>query len=125
VNECALPSHLRSIGTKETDAAQLVTERASSAPGGRVRRVALGFGHHPPWSFVDHVTVIRDALRQLPGHWSGRRAGRKVLTHIAGAGATHEVLDWVVSQRLSHSVGSGLAGGGVVDLGDVAAGELD
>jgi hypothetical protein len=54
---------------------------------------------------TDHVTVIREALRQLPGHRRARRAGRKVLSHIDGAGATHELLDWLVAQRLSYSAG--------------------
>jgi hypothetical protein len=93
-----------------------------------------GFGHHPLWTFVDHgpdgtgeplaqllrpgnagsntaadhITVIRAALSQLPGHRTGRRAGRKVLIRIDGAGASHELLDWVVAQRLSYSVGFGL-----------------
>ena len=78
-----------------------------------------GFGHHPLWAFADHgpdgtgeplavllrpgnagsntaadhITVLRDALRQLPGHESGRRPGRKVLVRIDGAGSTHQVLD--------------------------------
>ncbi len=93
-----------------------------------------GFGHHPLWAFADHgsdgtgeplavllrpgnagsntaadhITVLREALRQLPGHQSGRRPGRKVLVRIDGAGATHQVLDWLTGQRLSYSVGFGL-----------------
>ena len=90
-----------------------------------------GYGHHPLWAFLDHgqdgtgeplavqlrpgnagsntaadhITVIRDALRQLPGHRSGTRPGRKVLVRIDGAGATHALLDWMAGQRLSYSVG--------------------
>ncbi len=90
-----------------------------------------GFGHHPLWAFVDHgadgtgeplavqlrpgnagsntaadhVTVLRDALRQLPAHKPGTRAGRRVLIRIDGAGATHALLDWMSGQRLSYSVG--------------------
>ncbi len=93
-----------------------------------------GFGHHPLWAFVDHgqdgtgeplavllrpenagsntaadhITVLREALRQLPGQQSSRRPGRKVLVRIDGAGATHQVLDWLTAQRLSYSVGFGL-----------------
>ena len=37
-----------------------------------------------------------------------RRPGRKVLVRIDGAGATHQVLDWLTAQRLSYSVGYGL-----------------
>ncbi len=93
-----------------------------------------GFGHHPLWAFVDHgqdgtgeplavllrpgnagsntaadhIAVLKEALRQLPGHRAGRRPGRKVLVRIDGAGATHQVLDWLTGQRLSYSVGFGL-----------------
>ncbi len=55
----------------------------------------------------DHVVVLREALRQLPGHRSGSRAGRSVLVRIDGAGATHKLLDWVAGQRLSYSIGLG------------------
>jgi len=93
-----------------------------------------GYGHHPLWAFadhgpsgtgeplavllrpgnagsntaVDHITVLREALRQLPGSQAGRRPGHKVLVRIDGAGATHALLDWITSQRLSYSVGFGL-----------------
>jgi len=86
-----------------------------------------GFGFHPLCAFVDHgpagtgeplvvrlrpgnagsntaadhITVIRDALRQLPGG----RAGKSVLVRIDGAGPTHKVLDWLTGRRLSYSVG--------------------
>ena len=50
---------------------------------------------------VHHLTVIRAALRQLPGHRAGHRPGRKVLVRVDGAGATHELLDWLHTQRLS------------------------
>ncbi len=89
-----------------------------------------GFGHHPLWAFVDHgpdgtgepvaallrpgnagsntagdhLSVIRAALRQLPGYRAGRRPGKKVLIRVDGAGATHELLDWLAAQRLSYSV---------------------
>jgi hypothetical protein len=92
-----------------------------------------GYGHHPLWAFADHgpggtgeplavmlragnagsstaadhVTVIRDALRQLPFHAAStsRRIGRKVLIRIDGAGATHEVVNYVTARRMSYSVG--------------------
>lgn len=93
-----------------------------------------GYGHHPLWVFADHgqhgtgeplavllrpgnagsntandhITVLREALRQLPGHQSGTRPGRKVLIRVDGAGATHALLDWLVGYRLSYSVGYGL-----------------
>jgi hypothetical protein len=92
-----------------------------------------GFGHHPLWAFVDHgaagtgeplafllragnagsntvvdhKSVIRDALAQLPG---GHRRGKKVLIRIDGAGGTHELLTWLTRRRLSYSVGFSLPG---------------
>lgn len=54
---------------------------------------------------ADHVAVVKAALAQLPGHRPGTRPGRKVLIRADGAGATHEFLNWLVSQRLSYSVG--------------------
>jgi len=54
---------------------------------------------------TDHITVTRDALKQLPGHRPGTRPGRKVLVRTDGAGATHAFLAWLTGQRLSYSVG--------------------
>jgi hypothetical protein len=114
--------------------ATLVT--AHSEKEGAAATFKRGFGHHPLWAFVDHgpdgtgeplsvllrpgnagsntasdhVTVLRNALRQLPGHRTGTRPGRKVLIRIDGAGATHELLDWIVGQRMSYSVGFTLPG---------------
>jgi len=93
-----------------------------------------GYGFHPLWAFVDHgadgtgepltcllrkgnagsntaadhITVVKAALAQLPGHTPGTRPGRKVLVRADGAGCTHEFLNWLVSQRLSYSVGFSL-----------------
>lgn len=89
-----------------------------------------GFGFHPLWAFVDHgpdgtgeplacmlragnagsntaadhLVVLREALRQLPFH-TGGRVGRKVLVRIDGAGATHDVVDYLVARGLSYSIG--------------------
>jgi hypothetical protein len=54
---------------------------------------------------ADHIRVVRDALKQLPGHRRGTRPGRKVLIRTDAAGCTHEFLNWLVSQRVSYSVG--------------------
>ena len=112
--------------------ATLVT--AHSDKQGAAPTFKRGYGHHPLWAFVDHgpdgtgeplaallrpgnagsntaadhVAVIRAALRQLPFSRAGRRPGRKVLIRVDGAGATHELLDWLHTQRLSYSVGFGL-----------------
>ncbi len=90
-----------------------------------------GFGFHPLTAFVDHgpagtgealaillrpgnagsntatdhITVIRQALAQLPGHRPGQRHGRKVLIRTDGAGGTKQLIEWLTSRRLSYSVG--------------------
>ena len=89
-----------------------------------------GFGFHPLWAFADHgsegtgeplavllrpgnagsntaadhVVVIREALRQLPFPTSGWVV-RKVLVRIDGAGASHQVLDYLHARAMSYSVG--------------------
>ena len=109
--------------------ATLVT--AHSDKEGAAPTFKRGFGHHPLWAFVDHgpdgtgeplsvllrpgnagsntaadhISVLREALRQLPGHRRGTRPGRKVLVRADAAGCTHELLDWLVGRRLSYSVG--------------------
>jgi hypothetical protein len=109
--------------------ATLVTSHSDKE--GAAATFKRGYGHHPLWSFVDHgpdgtgeplsvllrpgnagsntaadhVTVLRNALAQLPGYRAGTRPGQKVLIRIDGAGATHELLDWIVGQRMSYSVG--------------------
>ena len=109
--------------------ATLVT--AHSDKQGAAPTFKRGFGHHPLWAFVDHgptgtgeplsvllrpgnagsntaadhITVLREALRQLPGHRQGVRPGRKVLIRADSAGCTHQLLNWLVGQRLSYSVG--------------------
>jgi hypothetical protein len=123
--------------------ATLVT--AHSDKQGAAPTFKRGYGHHPLWVFVDHgpagtgeplsvllragnagsntaadhITVIREALRQLPGHRSGARPGRKVLIRVDGAGATHELLNWIVGQRMSYSVGFALPDSIVGELAKV------
>jgi Transposase DDE domain group 1 len=90
-----------------------------------------GFGFHPLWAFADHgvegtgeplsfllragnagsntaadhIAVAREALKQLPRHRRGHRAGRKILIRTDAAGCTHEFVDWLVGQRLTYSLG--------------------
>jgi hypothetical protein len=90
-----------------------------------------GFGFHPLCSFVDHgaegtgeplaimlrpgnagsntavdhITVTRDALRQLPFTANGGRIGRKVLIRTDAAGGTHEFVEWLHARKLSYSLG--------------------
>jgi len=90
-----------------------------------------GFGFHPLCSFVDHgapgtgeplaimlrpgnagsntaadhITVTREALRQLPFTAKGGRVGRKVLIRADAAGGTHEFVDWLHARKLGYSLG--------------------
>ena len=73
---------------------------------GEALQVMLRPGNAGSNTATDHIAVLRAALRQLPGHRSGRSAGRKVLVRVDGAGSTHAFLDWLTGQRLSYSVGS-------------------
>jgi DDE family transposase len=57
---------------------------------------------------LDHISVLRAASAQLPGHRPGTRASRKVLVRTDGAGSSHEFLNWLTGQRLSYSVGFAL-----------------
>ncbi len=108
--------------------ATLVTSHSDKE--GSASTFKRGWGHHPLWAFLDHgpdgtgeplavmlrpgnagsntaadhVVVIREALRQLPFCTTGR-VGRKALVRIDGAGATHEVVDYLVARGLSYSVG--------------------
>ena len=67
--------------------------------------IALRPGNAGSNTAADHVSVLREALRQLPGSRPGTRPGRKVLIRTDAAGCTHAVLDWLHAQRLSYSVG--------------------
>ena len=92
-----------------------------------------GFGFHPLCAFVghgmggtgepvamllrpgnsgsntaaDHITVVQDALAQLPFD-PGYREGKKVLVRIDSAGGTHQLIEYLTKRRLSYSVGFGL-----------------
>jgi hypothetical protein len=67
--------------------------------------VMLRAGNAGSNTAADHIAVIKQALRQLPGHRRGSRPGRRVLVRTDAAGCTHQVLDWLAGQRLSYSVG--------------------
>lgn len=52
---------------------------------------------------TDHITVLKQAFAQLPGHQPGRRPGRSVLVRIDGAGCSHAALDWIARYAWSWS----------------------
>jgi hypothetical protein len=106
-----------------------------------------GFGFHPLCSFVDHgqngtgepltfllrpgnagsntaadhITVARDALRQLPFTARGGRIGRKVLIRTDSAGGTHDFLQWLHARKLGYSVGFTLPDDAVERLARIPA----
>jgi Transposase DDE domain group 1 len=108
--------------------ATLVT--AHSDKEGAATTFKRGYGHHPLWAFLDHgptgtgeplavllrpgnagsniaadhLVMIQEALQQLPFQTSGR-VGRKVLVRIDGAGATHDVVNYLHARRMSYSIG--------------------
>ncbi|WP_072691763.1 IS1380 family transposase [Rhodococcus marinonascens] len=111
--------------------ATLVTahsEKESAAPNYK-----RGFGFHPLCAFVDHgehgtgepvamllragnagsntaadhITVVKEALAQLPSD-PGYRVGRKVLIRTDGAGGTHALIEYLTKRSLGYSIGFGL-----------------
>lgn len=124
------PGHTRSVSDPvviDVDAT-LVTahsEKEQAAP-----TFKRGFGFHPLCAFVDHgpsgtgeavgivlrpgnagsntaadhITVLRQAFTQIPGI-DPARPGKTVLVRVDGAGATHQLLDWLVARRVQYSTG--------------------
>lgn len=92
-----------------------------------------GFGFHPLCAFVDHgqggtgepvamqlrngnagantaadhITVLRDALDQLPGQ-QDYRVGKSVLVRADAGGGTHAFLEHLTKRRMSYSIGFSL-----------------
>jgi hypothetical protein len=55
---------------------------------------------------ADHVAVLRQALRQLPGvNAAAGSIGRTTLVRIDGAGCSHAVLNYLHARHLGYSVG--------------------
>ncbi len=52
----------------------------------------------------DHITVLRQAFKQLPG-LADRRPGKTVLVRVDGAGYSHDLLNWLTNQRVQYSAG--------------------
>ena len=53
----------------------------------------------------DHISVLREGFRQLPGHVPGVRPGKSVLVRTDGAGCTHDLTKWLTAQRVQYSIG--------------------
>lgn len=53
---------------------------------------------------TDHITVLRQAFKQLPG-LPATRPGKRVLVRVDGAGYSHDLLNWLTGQRVQYSVG--------------------
>jgi hypothetical protein len=67
-------------------------------PGGSGEQlsVLLRPGNAGSNAAADHITVLRDALQQLPGNRVDTRPGRKILIRADSAGGTRELLNWQV-----------------------------
>ncbi|EFG78355.1 transposase, IS4 family [Mycobacterium parascrofulaceum ATCC BAA-614] len=78
-------------------------------PGGTGEPLAIGLrsGNAGANTAADHVTVLNDALAQLPID-TCYRVGRKVLVRADAGGATHDFLDYLTKRRLSYSIGFAL-----------------
>ena len=53
---------------------------------------------------IDHISVVRQAFRQLPGV-PDHRPGKRLLVRVDGAGYSHKLIDWLTGQRVQYSVG--------------------
>lgn len=73
--------------------------------GGEALAGLLRKGNAGSNTAADHITVTRDALRQLPFTAKGGRVGRKVLIRTDSAGGTHEFVDWLHTRKLAYSLG--------------------
>jgi hypothetical protein len=60
----------------------------------------------PDNSATDHISVLRRALRQLPGiNASARSIGHTVLVRIDGRSLLARVLDYLHARQMGYSVG--------------------
>lgn len=70
--------------------------------------ISLRAGNAGSNTAADHISVLKQAMAQLPGHIPGTRAGRRVLVRTDGAGASHAFMDHLAAQRVSYSIGFSL-----------------
>lgn len=113
--------------TVDIDATLVTAHSEKESTGPTYKR---GFGFHPLCAFVDHgpdgtgeplsillrpgnagantaadhITLVKDALRQLPDV-TGSFVGRKILVRTDGGGGTHDFLNYLHNRRLSYSIG--------------------
>jgi hypothetical protein len=75
-----------------------------SAGTGEPLAVLLRPGNAGSNTATDHITVTKDALKQLP---AGHRSGRKVMIRTDSAGGTHGFLHWLTAKHrnLGYTVG--------------------
>ncbi|UGQ60518.1 IS1380 family transposase (plasmid) [Rhodococcus pyridinivorans] len=101
--EHAAPNFKRSYGFHPLCAFVDHGERGTGEPVAMLLRP----GNAGSNTAADHITVVQDALAQLPLD-PGYRVGKKVLVRIDGAGGTHQLIEYLTKRRLSYSVGFGL-----------------
>jgi hypothetical protein len=71
---------------------------------GELLAIQLRPGNAGSNTAADHIKVVREAFGQVPG-LTGRRPGKSVLVRTDGAGCTHDLLNWLVGQRVQYSIG--------------------
>ena len=69
--------------------------------------IALRPGNAGANTAADHISVVGQALAQLPSV-TGSRPGKRVLIRTDSAGGTHDFLNYLTRRRLAYSVGFGL-----------------
>lgn len=72
---------------------------------GELLAIQLRPGNAGSNTAADHISVVREAFRQLPGHSPGVRPGKSVLVRTDGAGCTHDLMNWLVGQRVQYTIG--------------------
>jgi hypothetical protein len=67
---------------------------------------------------ADHITVLEQVLASLPEAWTRRdiHGRRPIRVRIDGAGATHQLLDYIHAQGMQFSVRFTLTGPDVIEL---------
>ena len=71
---------------------------------GELLAIQLRPGNAGSNTAADHISVLREAFTQLPG-LTGGRPGKSILVRTDGAGATHQLIEWLDGQRVQYSIG--------------------
>lgn len=73
--------------------------------GGEPLALLMRPGIAGPNNADDHITLIRNAYRHLPGSQRGGNIGHRILVRIDGAGGTKHVAAYLHSRGFAYSLG--------------------